>query len=105
MSIRTLAIALLALGLSGCWVMGELDSGREKMDKYSAKKPEAAAPADSDAPPVRKQRVGEYFANQKNVRQLTPGQVSSDIVSCKLKSGTQYMKQTECAARGGVPAG
>jgi hypothetical protein len=106
MRIRVFAVAVLAVALSGCWVLDELSAGNKKMDLYMKKKPgteegggEAPAAA---APGGRKMRASEYFANQTNARHLTPGTVSTDIVSCKLKSGTQFMKQSECAARGGT---
>jgi len=106
MRMRVFGVALLAAALSGCWILDELDEGSKKMDRYSAKKPESEAAFEEAVPAARKgPRVGEYFANQKNARTLTPGQLSSDIVSCKLKSGTQFMKQTECLSRGGVPKG
>ena len=102
--LRVLGVALLATALSGCWVLDELDEGNKKMDLYMAKKPaaepEEAAPALPKGP-----RAADYFASQKNARTLTPGQVSSDIVSCKLKDGVQFMKTQDCVNRGGVPKG
>ena len=104
MRVHVVCVAFLAAALSGCWVLDELDAGNKKMDEYSGKKPEATA--EEAAPAPRKgPRVGEYFASQKNARTFTPGSVSSGIVSCKLKSGTQFMKQEECVNRGGVPRG
>jgi hypothetical protein len=104
MRIRVLAVALLAVALSGCWVLDELSEGNKKMDAYTKKRPEAAEPGGAPAAaPGRRMRANEYFASQTNARQLTPGTVSKDIVSCKLKSGTQFMKEAECAARGGTP--
>ena len=106
MRIHVFGVALLAAALSGCWVLDEIDEGSKKIDQYGTKKPEAGAAAEEAAPTARKgPRVGEYFASQKNARTLTPGTVSSGIVSCKLKSGTQFMKQEECINRGGVPRG
>jgi hypothetical protein len=104
MRIRVFAVALFAVALSGCWVLDELDAGSKKMDAYTKAKPAAeepsAAPAGAGG---RKMRANEYFASQTNARHLTPGTVSADIVSCKLKSGTQFMKESDCAARGGIP--
>ena len=103
---RVFGVAFLAAALSGCWILQEIDEGSKKIDRHSAKKPESEAAAEVAAPAARKgPRVGEYFASQKNARTLTPGTVSSGIVSCKLKSGTQFMKQEECINRGGVPRG
>ena len=69
--------------------------------------PEAVEPEEEPVavPSGKRQRIGEYFASQKNARTLTPGQVSGDIVSCKLGGSTQFMKQPECLSRGGVPGG
>ena len=104
MRIRVLGMALLAAALSGCWVFDELEEGNKKIEMYTSKgmavEPEEEPVA---APSGKRQRLGDYFANQKNARTLTPGQLSSDIVSCKLDGGTQFMKQAECLSRGGVP--
>jgi len=104
MRMRSFGVVLLAVALAGCGILDELEEGDKKMDLYMKKKPSAE---ESDAAPSgpgrKRQRVGEYFANQKNPKTFTPGSVSSDIVSCKLKSGAQFMKQTDCVSRGGVP--
>jgi hypothetical protein len=103
---RVFGVALLAAALSGCWILDEIDEGSKKIDRYSSRKPESEAVAEEAAPAARRgPRVGEYFASQKNARTFTPGSVPSGIVSCKLKSGTQFMKQEECINRGGVPRG
>ena len=99
---RIFGIALLAVALSGCWVLDELSEGNKKMDLYM-KKPDAPADAPMAGRP-RAPRATEYFANQKNARTLTPGTVSTDIVACKLKGGTQYMKTSDCVSRGGAPS-
>lgn len=103
-NLRVLGFVLLTAALSGCWVLDELDEGNKKMDLYTAKKPEAA-PAEEVRAAPKGPRAADYFASQKNARTLTPGTVSSGIVSCKLKSGTQFMKQEDCINRGGVPRG
>jgi hypothetical protein len=105
MRLGVLGIALLAAALSGCWVLDELESGNKKIDMYTSKGKKDAEEAEAAAakPPAKQPRIGEYFANQKNARTLTPGQLSSDIVSCKLSNGTQFMKEAECRNRGGVP--
>lgn len=104
MVLRILTVALLAVALAGCGILDELNEGNKKMDLYMKKKP--GAEESDDAAPARggkRQRVGEYFASQKNPKTFTPGTISAEIVSCKLKSGTQFMKQAECASRGGIP--
>ena len=106
MRMRIIGVALLAVALSGCWVFDELNDGQKKMDMYMKKSPsaEADAAATAAAGKPRAPRATEYFANQKNARTLTPGTVSTDIVGCKLKTGTQFMKTTDCVNRGGVPS-
>jgi hypothetical protein len=104
MRIRVLCVALLASSLSGCWVLNELDEGSKKIDQFTKKRP-AEEVEPEPVPSGKRQRVADYFANQKNARTLTPGQMSSEIVSCKLSNGTQFMKQQECLSRGGVPRG
>jgi len=104
MRMRIFGVALLAAALAGCGVLDELEEGNKKMDLYMKKKPNAEEPGDAPyVPSGKRQRVGEYFASQKNPKTFTPGTVSTEIVRCKLKSGTQFMKQTECVSRGGVP--
>jgi hypothetical protein len=111
MLFRAFGIALLAASLSGCWVLDELDAGSKKIDMYSGKSAKKTAEAEAEAaaaaaPPARKrQRIGDYFASQKNARTLTKGQLPGDIVKCKTGSGTQFMKQSECLQRGGSPSG
>jgi hypothetical protein len=107
MAFRTFGIAVLAASLSGCWVLDELDAGSKKIDMYTAKGGAKAAEEEAAAaPPARKrQRIGDYFANQKNARSLTKGQLPGDIVNCKTGAGTQFMKQSECIQRGGTPQG
>jgi hypothetical protein len=105
MRILALGLALACVVLSGCWVFDELDSGMEKMDRYTAKKPEAEKEPEPVAAAAKGPRIGEYFASQKNTRTFTKGQLSGDIVSCALNGSTQFMKQSECISRGGVPKG
>jgi hypothetical protein len=105
MRLRVFGIALLTAVLSGCWVLDEIDEGNKKIDMYTAKGGMAEEPEPTPAPTGKRQRVGEYFANQKNTRTFTPGSVSTGIVSCRIKGSTQFMKQEECINRGGVPAG
>jgi hypothetical protein len=105
--LRLFVVAMLAAALSGCWVLDELDDGNKKMDLYMKKKPEAEAPSAAPVaslPTGKRQRVGEYFASQKNPKTFTPGTVSGEIVRCKIGGATQFMKQTDCVNRGGSPA-
>ena len=76
-----------------------------KLDLYTGKGMAVEREEEPVAPTRGGQRIGDYFASQKNARTLTPGQVSGEIVSCKLGGGTQFMKQSECVSRGGVPKG
>jgi hypothetical protein len=106
MRFRVFGVAMLAAALSGCWVFDELSEGNKKLDAYTKakEKPDAeASAAPAGAGGGRKMRASEYFASQTNARHLTPGTMSKEIVSCKLKSGTQFMKESDCAARGGTP--
>jgi hypothetical protein len=106
MRIRVLGTALLAASLSGCWVLDELDEGSKKIERYAGKGGMAVEKEEpAPVPSGKRQRLGDYFASQKNARTLTPGERSSDIVSCKVDGGTQFMKQAECLSRGGVPKG
>ena len=105
MKLPSICLVLLATALSGCWVLDELDAGSKKIDMYSSKASKHAEEEEPVAlPSGKRQRIGAYFASQKNARTLTKGQMPSGIVSCKLSSGTQFMKQEECLHRGGVPS-
>jgi len=106
MRMRIFGVALLcvAVALTGCGVLEELEEGNKKMDLYMKKKPGSEDAADAPlASGGRKQRASDYFASQRNPKTFTPGTVSSEIVSCKLKSGTQFMKEGDCVNHGGVP--
>ena len=103
MRMRVFAVSLLAVALSGCWVLDELSDGNKKMDMYMKKKPDEEANAPMAGRP-RPPRAAEYFANQKNARTLSPHTVATDIVTCKLKSGSQFMKEQDCVTHGGVPS-
>jgi hypothetical protein len=107
MVLRRFCIALLAIALSGCWVLDELSEGSKKMDRYTKAKPgaEESSDAPAAAPGGKRQRLNDYFASQKNPKTFTSGTVSEEITRCKLKGDTQFMKKDECISRGGVPAG
>ena len=99
-------VLLLTAPLCGCWVFDEIDSGQKWMADHSAKR-EDAVPQDAKAegkPAPTGSPLAAYEKAQAEggkTRTFTPGQVSEDIVACKLGGKTQFMKREHCAARGG----
>ncbi|MBM4382279.1 MAG: hypothetical protein FJ091_02805 [Deltaproteobacteria bacterium] len=103
------SLALLLLpALSGCWVLDELDSGIEKIDKHSGGKKQntpstATQPAAAAEP--KKGAVDDYFRKENEAgttRTISPGQVSEGIVNCRIGESMQFMTKDACAARGGI---
>ena len=49
MVFRAIGIALLAVSLSGCWVMDEIDASSKKLDLYTGKSAKQAAEEEAAA--------------------------------------------------------
>ena len=101
-------LLLLAGPLSGCWVIDEIDAGRDLMEKHSPKsaaekepkEPAGAKPAAAGG----KDAIDTYFRGEEEdgtTKSFAPGAVSEGIVACKLGGSVQFMKREQCAARGG----
>jgi hypothetical protein len=104
---RLLSLAcalLLALPLSGCFVIDEIDKGQKVMDDHTPKKKEAE-PEETAAPVAgKKGAIDAYFREEEEegtAKSFSPGQMSEGIVACKLGGSTQFMTRENCAARGG----
>jgi len=107
MGLRLVALALTTILGLGCFVLDELDSAKELMEKpgfsvKQEKKPDA--PEQPQAVPEKghadRPSLGEWW---KKTRSLTSGQVSDEFVKCELGGATQFMRRPNCLARGGTP--
>jgi hypothetical protein len=110
MSRRALILAgllLLAGPLSGCWVIDELDAGKDLMDKHTPKSAAEEEPEGAAVKPAAagdKDAIDTYFRGEEEdgtTKSFAPGAVSEGIVACKLGGSVQFMKREQCAARGG----
>lgn len=109
-SIPALALLLglalpLSLGLSGCFVFEELSKGQEIMDKHGMG---GSGKAETEEPPSTARRgEGDEGAPRKSLweggRTLDPKERDGDIARCTLGGSVQFMRKSDCLARGGTP--
>jgi len=93
-------VVLTAVGSSGCFVLDELDAGQAFLDKTgSATKKKAETPV-AEAQDGQKPHSSEAEW-WKKARSLSSGNVDASIVRCQLHSASQFMRRSECEARGG----
>lgn len=105
---RVVPLILLCFALSGCFVLDELESGQEIMEKNSpkdAKKAETAA-EDENKPPSGSQwwssaKTIERRADDENA---DPGDPKK-LVSCRVSGATRFMRRGDCLSQGGTPRG
>jgi hypothetical protein len=99
--IPRLALLMLCVSLSGCFVFDELDNGEKIMEQNAKAKP-AAAPAQ---PAVAHQGGKAWWANAKSLSD-TPAEPSKDpAVTCTVRGSTRFMRKSDCLSQGGHPAG
>jgi hypothetical protein len=111
MSRRLAALAVLialALPLSGCWVIDEIDKGQKLMDDHSDKSKQKKKDEEEATAKVASQKgaLDAYFRKQDEkgaTKTFSPGQVSEGIVACKVGSRVEFMTKDNCAAKGGHP--
>ncbi len=116
---RLLVLALLATGLSGCFVLDELEWGQAELERYGgnsegrpAASPQAAAPkatapeaAKPDSSSSWKEKVPDVSEWWKEARTITSGPKNTNIVGCRLNGAVSFMRVDECRARGGQVEG
>lgn len=107
--LRVLLVGLLALLLSGCFVLDELDEGQRLMDQHAGKgvkKEEEAAAAEPTAPAGGSGGAKAFDPSRwwKSARSLGPEKKDKSIVRCELPGGSQFMREPDCLMRGGRPA-
>jgi|GEM_PF-1064681 len=93
-------LSFTALGNSGCFVLDELDSGSAFLDNIgsgSKKKAEVPIAKKPDAQKARPSEADWW----KKAHSLSPTKLDASIVQCTLGGSTQFMRRTECEARGG----
>jgi hypothetical protein len=98
---RRLALLVLCVCVSGCFVFDELDNGEKIMEQNAKAKP-AAAPA----PPAAAHPTGSgWWANAKSLSD-TPADPGKDpAVACTVHGSTRFMRKSDCLSQGGQPKG
>jgi hypothetical protein len=102
--VRIIAVCLVAsLGL-GCFVLNEIDSGQKELDRYGhtqTNSPPAAAPATGSA---KKAQPGtsSTAAWWQKAHTLSSDKMDETITSCRIRGHVEYMRKSDCAARGGA---
>ena len=112
MGLRLVVLALTTILGLGCFVLEELDSAGDLMDKpgfadkqqQKQKKKKPAAPEQPQAAPEKGHAnlpsVGDWW---KKTRSLTSGEVADEFVKCEVDGMMQFMRRPNCLARGGKP--
>lgn len=109
---RSLLCLLMALGLSGCFVLDELDWGAAELDKYSINPNGVRPPPEEEAPAASGREtpafeftwkeelpdVGQWW---REARSLTSSDKDESIVHCRIRGRDQFMRIDDCQARGG----
>jgi hypothetical protein len=104
-AVLTLAVSL---GLcTGCFVLDEIDQGREVMKRHSGQNPGArqAAPA-AVADPVEDEGPGLFARVQAFLQEQREGfaperDPSDEIVTCELEDGLTFTYASDCRSHGG----
>lgn len=109
---RSLLCLLMALGLSGCFVIDELDWGAAELDKYSINpngvrsSPEEEAPAASGGETSvfefsLKEELPDIGQWWREARSLGSSDKDESIVRCLIRGRVQFMRIDDCQVRGG----
>jgi hypothetical protein len=107
--LRLVALALVALLASGCFVFDELDKGSKELDKHSAtrndkvKKQEAAAakaagPAKAEDPNAKQKT---WWERARTISAADKPQTDNPHVRCKVQGKELFMLQSDCVSQGG----
>jgi hypothetical protein len=100
---RTLALLVLCLGISGCFVFDELDAGDKILEQNKAKPADPAATA--DAQKAAGAPAGDaWWAKAKSLSD-TPAAASDDpAITCEIGRSVRFMRKSDCLSQGGRPA-
>jgi hypothetical protein len=113
MHLRLLAVLLVALLGSGCFVLEELDKGNEILDAHSptrskaAKEKAAAAagqtaakPGDPQEDPRARQKA--WWQSARSLSRADEKPSEDPNVRCRLGGGVRFTRQTDCLTQGGT---
>ena len=98
------AVGLLFAPLSlGCNALELLDESAAELDRRSPQTDELDADEDVRARAVElREKSVEWWGKAQS---FTKGSIDESIVSCRLDGAVQFMREQDCRARGGRPAG
>ncbi len=96
---RRLALLMLCVCVSGCFVFDELDAGEKIMEQNAAAKP-AAAPAQ---PAAAHQTGSGWWANAKSLSDTPADPGTNPAVACTIGGSTRFMRKSDCLSQGGHP--
>ena len=98
------ALGVTSAGSSGCFVFEELDSGMEWMERTDAakKKPSDSSTGTASAQNQNAEQQRPTGAEWwKKARSLSSDEIDASIVQCQIGGSVQFMRRTDCEARGG----
>ena len=106
-----LSLVLCLSTSSGCMVLDELDSSAAMLpaNQKAKEQKEQSDGGESDAASAALRTKQELLEQSrqwwKRATSLTPRDIESSIVSCRLRDGTHFMSEDDCLSRGGRPKG
>lgn len=98
-----LALAVLLAAAPGCYVVEEIDAGMKKWEHNSPKRKKPEPPPAGELARSPSDAKAARDAWWQNARTLGSEELSPDIVSCELGGSTQFMREDDCAFKGGRP--
>jgi hypothetical protein len=108
--LRLLALALVALLASGCFVFDEIDQGEKLMEQNSGaiqkkkKQEAAAATAPSDAGQgAEGEKKKSWWETARTISPADKAPTDDPHVRCNLAGKERFMVQSDCVSQGGRP--
>ncbi len=111
MRLHGLALLLVALLGSGCFVFEELDKGNEILDSHSPTRSKAARekaaagqPAGQPGDPKEdpKAREKAWWQSARTLSRADEKPSKDPSVRCRLGGGVRFTRQTDCLTQGGT---
>jgi hypothetical protein len=107
--VRILMVTIAGLLCGGCFVYDEIEKGREIMEAHTPDSVKAAraVPELENGTGEAKDARGRLSAYYKKQRARASAPIKSDdpgdaLGRCRVGSGTQFMRRSDCALRGGT---
>ena len=97
--IPRIALLVICVCVSGCFVFDELDAGEKIMEQNAPAKP-AAAPAQPAAAP---QTGSGWWANAKSLSDTPADSGADPAVACEIGGSMRFMRKSDCLSQGGRP--